>query len=196
MRHTLTLYVAGLASIALAAVSRDRAPALQAHPAALGDSVTWDTSAWAQLQGARTGAITPLTNEPPVVGYLAEVFAPVGHFRAVARDRVTWDSLWNRLTSNRQYSCCQRTIDIDFGREMVVAAGNGIHQDGNDVAIVRTATRHDTLYVYVLTRTSMLPGCLLDGFINPVSVVRTRQWSGTVVFAEGREYGTCTMSSR
>jgi hypothetical protein len=193
MTRLLRLCLNAVVPLSVALASRDARPSAQRSTVDPHDSVTWDTSAWVKLQGAHPIATKPLGTDPLLIGFLSDVFDTLGRLRTVARDPVAWDSLWVRITSHGRYAgaCCRTAPVIDFKREMILAVGNGVHQDGDDVAIVRAAVRRDTLYVYVLSMSHMLPKCLLDARINPVAVVRTGQWTGPVLFAEGFERGSC-----
>lgn len=197
MNRLLIPFITTLAVVFSTAGSGAPHAALDSPPNGLRDSVSWDTSAWSRLQGADRVPITPLSTEPMVITFLTDVFNAVGPFRAVARNQVTWDSLWNQVTSHGRYAgaCCKTAAAVDFSREMIVAAGNGMRHAGDDITVVRAATRQDTLYVYVLSKSNMLPKCLQDAMVNPVAVVRTVRWGGPVSFAEGTVRGVCTKSS-
>ena len=198
MNRFIGSWVAALALISLALASQDAPPSPRTTQIDTRDSVSWDTSAWGRLQDAQPVATTALSTEPLLIGFLAEVPGSVGRFRTAIRNLPMWDSVWMQITSNGRFggACCRATPSVDFDRQMILAAGNGVHQDGDDVAIVRAATRRDTLYVYVLSSSYMLPGCLLYALVNPVSIVRTVRWQGPVVFAEGIEHGSCAKSSK
>jgi hypothetical protein len=187
-----------LATLSLGGSPRAVRPALQSPQKVLQDSVAWDTTAWSRLQGAHRVVTTPLSADPMVVAFLTDVFGTVGPLRAVTRNSVAWDSLWMQVTSHGQYAsaCCRAAATVDFSREMIVAAGNGMRHAGDDIVVVGAATRHDTLYVYILSRSNMLPKCLEDAMVNPIAVVCTIRWAGPVVFAEGAEYGSCARSMR
>lgn len=159
----------------------------------LPDSIKWDTSAWARIRNARSVSMRPASSDSLVTSFLTEIPGNVGRPRMAIRGQAPWDSLWAEITSHGQWggACCRSAPSVDFHNDMILVAGNGYQSDGHEIAIVRTAEAHDTLYAFVLTSSGMYPACTQDSGMNWLAVARVARSGEPVVFVEGFRLGSC-----
>jgi hypothetical protein len=106
--------------------------------------------------------------------------------RRVIRDQSAWDTFWSSATvqGTRVKPEFKSAPPVDFARDMVIVAGNGLRPSGSDIAILGAVARGDSLYVLVRSRSGVLPGCINDELLNPLVIDLVPKTQATVVFVE------------
>jgi hypothetical protein len=99
--------------------------------------------------------------------------------RGVIRNGTAWSVFWSRVTEDSGASVMALAPEIDFGREMLLVAGDGRRASGYRIEIPGAARRNDTLFVLVRVHED---GVAASPGVAPVAVVRVPRSDGPVVF--------------
>ena len=100
--------------------------------------------------------------------------------RCVIRDEDDWIEfhVLGRLTVDK-------TVLLDFGREMMLVAGTGEKPSGGyDLRFDRVVMRRDTLWAFVASMAPRPGAVIADDRNSAVEVLRLPRFDGTVVFVE------------
>jgi hypothetical protein len=125
-----------------------------------------------------------------VRAHLGEAAGFIRPARLVVRDRVAWDSVWRVIATDGGVGM-PAAPEVDFGRETVLVAAQGVSGWGERVELRRAAVRGDTLLAVVHSTPPPYCAEIPDGMMRPAAVVRVPRHAGPVVFLEERDALRC-----
>jgi hypothetical protein len=128
-----------------------------------------------------------LSTDGRVIGLLKDVHEVRHHIRTVIRDSTAW------MEFKQSVGDKDGTIlpSVDFGREMLTVASNGLRNNGEVISIERVDVQRDTLVAHVLTRVHVMPDCRDAAMYAPVAIVRVPRDARPVVFTETKRDEGC-----
>jgi len=119
---------------------------------------------------ADTLAIAPLSTSESMKLLLEDVSSIHYVLRATIRDEDDWEKFWVRMVGHGAQAPMRPTVD--FSREMLILASDGVTKNYNTVGIAKVKVDHDSLVIHVLTRVNVSPGCYYDAAYAPLAIVR------------------------
>ena len=131
--------------------------------------------------------IAPLSTSESIVGLLRNVPGVHGYVRRVIRDNQTWRAFWDSATVRSLNAPGQARLaapKVDFGREMLIVASDGMRRNYDEINVVGVIRRPDNLVVQVRTRTNLAKGCVLESLWAPMAIVRVPKDPRSVSFVE------------
>lgn len=148
---------------------------------------SWLLPAGAIAQGAPsqpdTLVITPVSTSQSVRMLLQDV-ENIHYLRSTIRDEAGWEKFWDQMIGDHPKAPVRPTVD--FSREMLILASDGVMKNYNTVGIAKVVDDRDSLVVYVLSRVNVSPGCYYDGAFSPISIVRVPKSELPARFVEDR----------
>jgi hypothetical protein len=131
--------------------------------------------------------IVQLSTDGRVIGLLKDVHDVRHPKRTVIRDSTAW------MEFKQSVGDKNGTIlpSVDFGREMLIVATNGLRNNGEFISIERVDVQRDTLVAHVLTRVHVMPDCRDAAMYAPMAIVRVPRDARPVVFTETKRDEGC-----
>ncbi len=108
----------------------------------------------------------------------------------VIRDPVAWSSLWQQIHATE--TPVPPLPDVDFAREMIVAASLGTRSSGGYDVLLAGAVEDSTGLEISVTETSPGSTCVTtQALTQPIDLARTARRDGPVRFTTSRRVAAC-----